>query len=251
MAIRKNRKTSTSRKAGKKVSSPRKPHKTVENFETFDYAPADMMGAAEETAGEEIWKGTPVHPQQSYREELIRDALWGIFGSTLSTEAYQKTPGRFLRYLGEFNRQSDTSEVLGELFEGPRAEGIHGLVVQRNIPFRMCCEHHLLPAVGKAFLGYIPNTKVVGLSKLARLVDAIGTSRPSMQELLCEEIVDTLDRYTNAKGVICVIDSEHSCMACRGVNVPGVSTSTSCVRGIFRDVPAARSEFFSLIGRRE
>jgi GTP cyclohydrolase I len=182
-------------------------------------------------------------------EEDIRSLLKFVYGDNLSPEAYEKTPRRVLRYLQEFNQPFSASEILGEMFEGPSAEGIHGLVVQSNIPFRMMCEHHLLPATGSAFLGYIPDGKVVGLSKLARLVDAVSTSKPSMQERICETIADTLNVHTKAKGVICVIDSMHTCMACRGINTPEVVSTTSCVRGVFRDVPAARSEFFSIINR--
>jgi GTP cyclohydrolase I len=179
----------------------------------------------------------------------IRYLLEYVYGPNLSPEAYAKTPSRVLRYLLEFNQPCDAIEVLGDLFDGPLAEGIHGLVVQSNIPFRMMCEHHLLPATGSAFLGYIPDGKVVGLSKLARLVDAIALSKPSMQERICETIADTLNTHTRAKGVICVIDSMHTCMACRGINTPEIISTTSCVRGVFRDVPAARSEFFSIINR--
>jgi GTP cyclohydrolase I len=182
-------------------------------------------------------------------EEHIRYLLRSVYRENLSPEAYMKTPGRLLRYLQEFNQPFNATEVLGDLFEGPLAEGIHGLVVQSNIPFRMMCEHHLLPATGSAFLGYIPDGQVVGLSKLARLVDAVALSRPSMQERICETIADTLNKHTKAKGVICVIDSMHTCMACRGINTPEIISTTSCVRGVFRDVPAARSEFFSIINR--
>src|SRR3954470_9553292 len=186
---------------------------------------------------------------RSEPEAFVEHLLATVFGNSLTEEAQLKTPARFVRYLQEFNKPLDAAKVLGELFEGPVAEGIHGLVVQSNIPFRMMCEHHLLPATGSAYLGYIPEGFVVGLSKLARLVDAVSTSRPSMQERICETIVDTLSTHTRAKGVICVIDSKHTCMACRGVNTPEVISTTSCVRGAFRDVPQARSEFFSIISQ--
>jgi GTP cyclohydrolase I len=182
-------------------------------------------------------------------ESIVRLLLKKTYKYKLTSEAYEKTPQRVLRYLQEFNQDFDVTQVLGEMFEGPMVEGIHGLVVQSNIPFRMMCEHHLLPATGSAYLGYIPDGQVVGLSKLARLVDAVATHKPSMQERICEEIANILDKHTHAKGVICVIDSMHTCMACRGINTPEVVSTTSCVRGVFRDVPAARSEFFSIINR--
>jgi GTP cyclohydrolase I len=159
-----------------------------------------------------------------------------------------KTPARFVKYLQEFNNPYTLEEVLGDLFEGPTAEDIHGMVVQGNIPFRMICEHHLLPAIGKAWVGYVPRGKVVGLSKIARLVERVGTSRPSMQELICEEVTDGLNDYAKALGAVTVIKSIHTCMACRGVTAPDTHTVTSCVRGIFRDVPQARAEFFAIAG---
>jgi len=186
-------------------------------------------------------------PHHLALDKVLRGVLSQVFEYKLASEAYEKTPGRLLRYLNEFNKDFDASEVLGGLFEGPNVESIHGLVVQSNIPFRMMCEHHLLPATGSAYLGYIPDGQVVGLSKLARLVDAVSTHKPSMQERICEEIASILDKHTHAKGVICVIDSMHTCMACRGINTPEVISTTSCVRGVFRDVPAARQEFFSII----
>jgi GTP cyclohydrolase I len=165
-----------------------------------------------------------------------------------SDDAQAKTPLRFLKYLAEFNKPYTPKDVLGDLFEGTKAENIGGVIVQSNIPFRMICEHHLLPAVGHACVGYIPRGKVVGLSKIARLVQAVGTSRPGMQEIFCEEITDVLHDYTDANGTITVIKSLHTCMACRGVYTPDTLTSTSCVRGLFRDVPSARSEFFAVAG---
>ena len=186
------------------------------------------------------------HTAEAYAADHLSNAIHLIFPD--ATEQLQRlTPGRFIRYLAEFNKPYRPQDILGDLFDGPNAEGIHGLIIQNGIPFRMVCEHHLLPAIGRCHLGYVPNGHVVGLSKLARLVDAVGTSRPGMQELFCEEIANTLETYIKPKGVMCVISSIHSCMACRGVNVPDVSTTTSCIRGIFRDVASAREEFLALI----
>lgn len=185
--------------------------------------------------------------RESKAADHMQDVIRALFDErTMQLDAL--TPVRFVRYLQEFNRPFFPHDVLGELFDGPSADGIHGLIIQNGIPFRMVCEHHLLPALGKAYVGYVPSGKVVGLSKIARLVDAVGTSRPGMQEIFTEEIADMLDSYLKPKGVMCVIHSTHSCMACRGVNVPDVPTTTSCIRGVFRDVPSARTEFLSLIG---
>ncbi len=157
-------------------------------------------------------------------------------------------PQRFVDYLLEFAQPLRIKEVLGNGFDVD-STGSHSMVVQTNIPFRMICEHHLLPAIGRAALGYVPNATVVGLSKLTRLVQAVGTERPSIQEAICDRIANLLDAHLEPKGAIVVLRAEHTCMACRGVNAPGIFTTTSAVRGVFRDVPAARSEFFDITRR--
>jgi GTP cyclohydrolase I len=187
------------------------------------------------------------NPDLAGAARLIQEALCMLKGVDELPEGMRDTPERFVRYLQEFHQPSDPKLILGELFEGSAQGSIHGMVVQHNIPFRMICEHHLLPAFGKAAVGYIPNGKVAGLSKLTRLVQKMGTAKPTLQELVCEEIADALDNTTKARGTIVVISGEHTCMACRGVNAPHVKTTTSTVRGVFRDVPAAREEFFNII----
>jgi len=177
-------------------------------------------------------------------EEHISQVL-ELIGLDLITEGLKDTPRRVTRYLLEFNQPFNPTELLKDGFEAP---GKHSsMIVQTPIPFRMMCEHHLLPALGYTSIGYIPNKRVVGLSKLPRLVDAVGTERPYIQEGIGDRIADILDTHLEPRGVIVVVNAEHSCMACRGVATPGVITTTSSVRGVFRDVPQARSEFFSLI----
>ncbi len=187
------------------------------------------------------------NPDLAGAARLIQEALCMIKRVDVLPEGMRETPERFVRYLQEFHQPADPALILGALFEGSAQGSIHGMVVQHNIPFRMICEHHLLPAFGKAAVGYIPNGKVAGLSKLTRLVQKMGTAKPTLQELVCEEIADALDNTTKARGTIVVISGEHTCMACRGVNAPHVKTTTSTVRGVFRDVPAAREEFFNII----
>jgi len=163
----------------------------------------------------------------------------------LKGDGVADTPRRFADYLMEFRQPFKPEEILGEGFVVK--DGFHNMVIQTRIPFRMACEHHLLPALGKAAIGYVPSERVVGLSKLTRLVQAAGTERPSLQESICERIADVFEKHVKPKGVCVVIKAEHSCMACRGINSPGVMTITSSVRGIFRDVPQARTEFLDLI----
>ena|ERR1700761_5685705 len=180
-------------------------------------------------------------------------AILEMFGHDLfHDESMKETPERFIKYLAEFHKgEPNVEAIFKQGFEADTAAGgIHGMVAQSNIPFRAVCEHHLLPMFGHAAIGYIPNQRVIGLSKLARIVDAYGTARPSLQERIAEKIADAFDRPpVAAKGVIVIIKAEHGCMACRGVNKPGVVTTTSVVRGVIRDVPAARQEFFNLINQ--
>lgn len=167
------------------------------------------------------------------------------YGDRINTEPGMKnTPKRFLGYLNEFHNDINVKEILGVDFD---SENYKGIVAQDNIPFRMVCEHHLLPAWGKAYIGYIPNEKVVGLSKLSRLVDAIGTERPSLQESICNRIMKALQYTLTPKGVIVVIKAQHSCMAIRGAKAPDVDTTTCMVSGLFKDNSVARKEFFELI----
>ena len=153
------------------------------------------------------------------------------------------TPRRVVSFLCEFIQPLPDNIWTG-VFD---AEGHSGIVALHGIPFRMICEHHLLPALGHAAVGYIPNKKILGLSKLPRLVDAVGTERPSLQEKITDRICDLIEENVEPQGVICVIKAEHTCMASRGVAIPDITTTTSSVRGLFRNVPAAREEFFHII----
>lgn len=174
--------------------------------------------------------------------------VWGLLtamGLEPDEPGLVDTPRRVASYLLEFVKPFPESIWKG-VFD---AEGHSGIVALSKIPFRMICEHHLLPALGHAAIGYIPNKKILGLSKLPRLVDAVGTERPSLQEKITDRIVDLLEKHIEPLGAICVIKAEHTCVACRGVATPGIITATSSVRGNFRNVPAAREEFFSMIDR--
>ena len=122
------------------------------------------------------------------------------------------------------------------------------LVLVRDISFNSMCEHHLLPFIGKAHLGYLPKGKVVGLSKLARIVDEISR-KPQVQERMTHQIADLMNNELGAKGVIVVLEAEHSCMTIRGIRKPGALTVTSAVRGLFKSNPSSRAEAMSLINR--
>ncbi len=125
-------------------------------------------------------------------------------------------------------------------------ESYDEMVLVRDIPFTSMCEHHLLPFSGVAHVAYIPNGKVTGLSKLARVVEEIAR-RPQVQERMTQQIAELIDAHLETSGVAVVISAEHSCMAIRGVKKPGTRTVTSALRGIFKDNQSTRAEFMSLI----
>lgn len=167
-----------------------------------------------------------------------------LVGMPISKDpSVRDTPTRFAKYLMEYYQPIDEEEALGRVFSSPD----NAMVIQYNIPFRMICEHHLLPATGKAAVGYVPHGKVVGLSKLTRLVQAVGTEKPSLQEHICDRIANMLHKHIEPLGTMVVIEAEHGCMACRGVNSPGITTTTSCLKGIFMNNANARQEFFALL----
>ncbi len=125
-------------------------------------------------------------------------------------------------------------------------ESYDEMVLIRNIPFTSMCEHHLLPFSGVAHVAYIPNGKVTGLSKIARVVDEIAR-RPQVQERMTQAIADMVNENLQTQGVAVVLSAEHSCMAIRGIKKPGSTTITSALRGVFKTDQSTRSEFMSLI----
>jgi GTP cyclohydrolase I len=120
------------------------------------------------------------------------------------------------------------------------------MVLVKDIEFSSMCEHHLLPFVGKAHVGYLPDERVVGLSKLARVVDTMA-KRPQVQEKMTEDLADLIMTHLKPRGVGVILEASHSCMTIRGVKKPGAMTITSAVRGGFREHPATREELLSLV----
>jgi len=182
-------------------------------------------------------------------EKLISEAM-KLAGFDLEDANLKETPRRIASVWQEFKSPVDLSAILKAQFPsgGPdHREGLRTMVVQQDIPFQALCEHHFLPFFGKAAIGYVPKERVVGLSKLSRLVGAAGRMKPTIQEKITYVIADTLSHSLGAMGVIVVVEAEHTCMSVRGVRAIGTTTTTSAVRGVFRDVPAARQEFFDLI----
>lgn len=161
----------------------------------------------------------------------IRMLLEGI-GEDPEREGLLETPERVARmYEGIFGGLAeDPGEHLAKQFSAPDSE----LVIEKDIVFYSTCEHHLLPFFGKAHIAYIPDGKVAGLSKLPRTVETFAR-RPQIQEQMTVQIADALEKYLNPKGVIVMIEAEHTCMTMRGVRKPGAKTVTIATRGEFRD----------------
>lgn len=140
----------------------------------------------------------------------------------------------------------DPSDEIDVLFES----GYDEIIMVKDIPLYSVCEHHLVPFIGKAHVGYLPNSKgqITGLSKLVRVVD-VASKQPQVQERLTMQIADALERKLDPRGVIVVIEAEHLCMSMRGVRKPGTTTMTSAVRGLMRENLATREEAMRLLGR--
>ena len=174
----------------------------------------------------------------------VREILVGI-GEDPDREGLRDTPERVARsYADLFSGMgTDIPALLGTTFDISHDE----MVLVRDIELWSMCEHHLVPFTGVAHVGYIPakNGRVTGLSKIARLVDAVA-KRPQVQERITTQVADALVEHLHARGVIVVIEAEHLCMTMRGVKKPGAKTVTSAVRGVLRD-PATRGEAMSLI----
>ena len=167
-------------------------------------------------------------------------------GDDPSREGLIETPKRVVKAYNEFFQgyDQDPEEVLNKTFE--EVEGYDDAVIVRNIRVESHCEHHMVPILGVAHVGYIPNNRVVGISKLARVVD-IYAKRLQTQETMTAQIANILDKVLQPKGVAVVIDAGHQCMSTRGIHKTESSTITSRMLGIFRDKPATRAEFMHLI----
>lgn len=178
-------------------------------------------------------------------ERAVREILAAV-GENPDREGLLETPARVARMYKELfaGLHLDPSRHMQRVF----SEEYDELVLVRDISFNSMCEHHLLPFIGKAHLGYLPKGKVVGLSKLARIVDEISR-KPQVQERMTHQIADLMNNELGAKGVIVVLEAEHSCMTIRGIRKPGALTVTSAVRGLFKSNPSSRAEAMSLINR--
>jgi len=176
-------------------------------------------------------------------EQAVREILLAV-GEDPDREGLQETPGRVARMYAELfsGLHADPRKHLKKFF----TEKYDEMVLVRDIAFNSMCEHHMLPFIGKAHIGYVPNGKVVGLSKLARVVEEVS-HRPQVQERMTEEIANLLIEELDVKGVAVVIEASHSCMAIRGVRKPDSVCVTSAMKGLFRSNLSSRSEVMTLI----
>jgi len=176
-------------------------------------------------------------------ERAVREILAAV-GEDPDREGLLATPGRVARMYAELfsGLRLDPARHLKRVF----SETYDELVLVRDISFNSMCEHHLLPFTGVAHIGYVPNGKVVGLSKLARVVESVS-HRPQVQERMTEQIANLLIEELDVKGVAVVIEATHSCMTIRGVRKPGSICVTSAMKGLFRSNLSSRSEVMNLI----
>ena len=193
---------------------------------------------------------TPVEvtdrPTQAEAEEAVRTLLrWA--GDNPSREGLLDTPKRVTKAYGEWfaGYEVDPQEILARTFE--EVGGYDEMVVLRNVRFESHCEHHLAPIIGKAHIAYLPDRRVVGISKLARLVDAYG-KRLQIQEKMTAQIANTLNDVLQPKGVGVVIEASHGCMTTRGIHKSGLTMVTSQMIGAFREQSSTRREFLAAIG---
>lgn len=185
-------------------------------------------------------------PTREQAEDAIRTLLrWA--GDNPAREGLIDTPARVARAYREWfcGYEEDPAELLARSFE--ETDGYDEMVALRDIRLESTCEHHMAPILGRVHVAYLPSGRVVGISKLARVVDAFA-KRLQIQEKLTAQIANTIQDVLKPKGVAVVVEAAHQCMTTRGVHKPGVTMVTSRMLGAFRDDPATRREFMAMIG---
>lgn len=208
----------------------------VSNDATSLILPKELLPAA----GHHLEK-----PTREEAEEAVRTLLrWA--GDDPDREGLVGTPDRVVRAYEEFfsGYDQDPTEILHRTFE--ETDGYDEMVLLRDIRLESHCEHHVVPIIGKAHVAYLPSRRVVGISKLARVVE-IYSRRLQIQEKLTAQIANTINDVLQPKGVAVVIEAAHQCMTTRGIHKPGVTMVTSRMLGAFRDNAATRREFMALI----
>ena len=188
-----------------------------------------------------------VKPTRAEAEEAVRTLIrWA--GDDPDREGLVGTPDRVVRSYEEFfaGYAEDPREILARTFE--ETDGYDEMVVLRDIRLESYCEHHIVPIIGKAHVGYLPAHRVIGISKLARIVEAYA-KRLQIQEKMTAQIANCIQEVLEPRGVAVVIEAAHQCMTTRGIRKPGVAMVTSRMLGSFRDDPSTRREFLAMIGK--
>jgi GTP cyclohydrolase IA len=195
------------------------------------------------TAQRAAANGPPTQVDHGRIEAAVREILLAV-GEDPDREGLRETPSRVARMYAEMfsGLHGDPRVHLSRTFTQKYDE----MVVVRDIDFASMCEHHLLPFMGQAHVAYLPNGKIVGLSKIPRVVEALAR-RPQVQERMTEEIADLLMSELDARGVAVILEATHTCMSIRGVRKARSITTTSAMRGTFRTNPATRTELLALI----
>ena len=186
-----------------------------------------------------------LRPSRDEAMEAVRTLIrWA--GDDPSREGLVDTPKRVIDAYREFfaGYEEDPADMLSRTFED--VSGYDDIVLLRNMRLESHCEHHMVPILGEAHIAYIPNDKVVGISKIARLVDVFG-KRLQTQEVMTIQIAETIDKVLEPKGVAVMIDAGHQCMTTRGVHKTETNTITSWMTGVFKEDPARRAEFMNMI----
>ena len=184
-------------------------------------------------------------PTREQAEKAVKTLIeWA--GDDTTREGLVETPKRVAKAYEQFfeGYDLDPEEILRKTFE--EVEGYDEMVIVKDIRLESHCEHHIVPILGKAHIGYIPNNRVVGISKLARIVDVFG-KRLQTQETMTSQIANVIQKVLDPKGVAVVIDASHQCMTTRGVHKPESSTVTSAMKGIFKENAVTRNEFLSFV----
>ncbi len=192
---------------------------------------------------------TPRFPRPERVPEIAKhvEAILRILGLDLNDANLAETPERVAKmYLELFRGLEEGAEPKVTLF--PNDERYAAMVIEKDIPFYSMCSHHLVPFYGHAHMAYIPNEKIIGLSKMPRIVDFYA-QRPQLQERLTEQVAGFLEEKLTPQGVMVVIEARHLCVEMRGIKKPGALTVTSAIRGIFYNRPV-REEFLDLLNRR-
>ena len=195
---------------------------------------------------ETISEASGLEPISDAEAELAFRTILKWIGEDPDRDGLRETPNRLVRSFREYfsGYEEDPAQVLRKTFS--EVEGYDEMIVLRGVTFESHCEHHLAPIIGRVWVGYIPHRRVVGISKLARLVE-IFSKRLQIQERLTAQIANTIDDVLKPAGVAVVVKAAHHCMISRGIHKRGSDLVTSRMLGVFRDSPVTRGEFLSLV----